>query len=390
MTRAEENGPIATLVLDVRSTRVLHAVNANRRHYPASLTKLMTIYLALEAIQNGQLSSARSFVVSENAAGQPPTHFGLQSGESVDVWTLLQMLVVASANDAAVVIAEGMAGSEPRFAQRMSKAALKLGMTRTRFANASGLPADNQYSTAHDMAILALALKNGFDSSAALFTTTEVTFAGRRRTTHNRFLTSYQGANGMKTGFTCRAGYNLVASARRGGRELLGVVLGAATPDDRERGIYTLMNEAFIDQRSIDTLPSLAQLAGSEGQGEAHPLGDATRAQACIYPTPGGWNIQVGVGRTRGEALSLSRRFISQRRKELGGGRPMSLPRFTGVLVHQALVTRLTREAAQRACEAHRQGGQYCVVMGPRALELQQRNARRAQRMRARQRQLKP
>lgn len=354
---------IASVVIDANTGVVLHARNANRRVRPASLTKLMTALLVMRALDNGEQSVQSEWTVSARAAAQPASRLGLRSGRKMSVGSVLDAVLVASANDAALVAAEGIAGDEGAFVRLMNQMAAELGMTRTRFANASGLPAA-QYTTARDIAVLARHLWRTFPKQRVRYAQTGITHAGRWVGTTNPLLGSYQGARGMKTGFTCRAGFHLVGAAVRNGRTLIAVALGATTPDARTRAIRKLLDQAFAQHASGAKL-NLARLSGATGQGEGLPTSSAIIASTCLLAKgPSGWNIDVGVHRSKKQARKQAREFIAARRQTLRGARALSIPRYIGVDLHRAIVTGLDQDRARTACLEFRKQGGSCIIFG--------------------------
>ena len=379
---------MAAVVVDAQTGQVLHARSANRRLRPASLTKLMTTLVALDHLQATGTSLESQWTVSSHAAGQPAVRLGLRAGRQHAASVILDALLVASANDAAVVAAEAVAGSELAFAQQMNAVAKRLGLTRTRFANASGLPASAQYTTARDMAVLARHLWQRFPRERRRFSKTGLHFRGRWVSTTNPLLGSYRGAAGMKTGFTCRAGFNLIGVAERGGRAVIAVVLGAPTREKRNAVVRSLLDRAFSGRASTQgsTLAGLAT-AGGQGDGEAVQAGIV--AHPCLGIVgpgrgPTRWNIDVGVRRTRKEARAEARTFIRARRKQLPGARAFSIPRYTGVELHRAIVTGLREEHARDACLEFRKSGAFCVIFGPEAAQWQLDDAARIRELAAR------
>ena len=240
------------IVVDANSGKVLFARNADRRHYPASLTKMMTLYLTFEALEKGTIKLSSALAVSRRAAGQTPSKLGLKRGQTIAVEDAILALVTKSANDAATVLAEALGGNEANFAGQMTKKAKLLGMKRTRFRNASGLPNRYQRSTARDMATLALALQRDFPQYYHYFSTREFRYKNRTFTNHNRLLRSYRGADGLKTGYIRASGFNVAFSARRGSRRLIGVVLGGRSPKWRDRKTARLMDIAFRRAQTLD------------------------------------------------------------------------------------------------------------------------------------------
>lgn len=370
---------LAAVVVDADTGRVLHAENANRRLRPASLTKLMTALLVMEHLDAGAHPDD-TWSVSGRAAGQPASRLGLRPGRSLSVDSVLDALLVASANDAAVVAAEGVAGSESVFVSRMNAAAARLGLTRTRFGNASGLPGA-QYTTARDMAALARHLWQRFPAQRPRYARPGITHAGRWVGSTNRLIGSYPGAMGMKTGFTCRAGFNMVAAARRDGRTLIAVVLGASTRQGRDGAVRRLLDRGFA-RKATDGAITLDALATTGGQGDALPVSASIIARACLVPRgPSGWNIDLGVARSEKEALDRARAFIREHRKGLRAARAVSIPRYMGVALHRVIVTGLDRARAQRVCLDFRKQGGHCIIFGPDAAARQLEEAARIRAM---------
>ncbi|MBC8013645.1 MAG: D-alanyl-D-alanine carboxypeptidase, partial [Methyloceanibacter sp.] len=231
------------LVFEPYNGTVFYAEDPDAPWFPASLTKLMTAYVTFQALKEGTVKPDTKVVCSQNATLQAPSKLGLPVGGEITLDVALKVLIVKSANDVAVMIAETVAGSEEAFVGRMNEAARRLNMTRTSFANPHGLPNDNQYSSARDLAKLARAIIIEFPEHADLFTVTQVQVGKRVMRTHNGLLVNYPGADGMKTGFICDSGFNVVASATREGRKLVAIVLGEpSTASRRERAVDLLDN----------------------------------------------------------------------------------------------------------------------------------------------------
>jgi D-alanyl-D-alanine carboxypeptidase len=235
----------ASLILDTETGSVLHDTSAYETRHPASLTKVMTLYMTFEAIEQGRLRMDQRVPVSGWASVQSPTKLDLKEGDTVPVRDLILGLITKSANDASVVLAEAIAGDEDVFAQRMTQRAIQLGMTATTFRNASGLPNDQQVTSAHDMAVMALAVMRDFPTYYPLFSTQEFSYAGRVHTNHNRMLGWYGGAEGLKTGYTNASGFNLIMIAKRDGRRLVGVVMGGDSAQSRDNHMAELMDKGF-------------------------------------------------------------------------------------------------------------------------------------------------
>jgi len=235
----------AELVVDGDNGRVLAERNADARKYPASLTKIMTLYMVFEALEKGTLRLEQKLKTSRRAAGQPASKLGLKRGEIITVRQAIMALVTKSANDAATVVAEAIGGSEFKFALKMTRRARDLGMSRTTFRNASGLPNRRQLSTARDMARLALAIRRDFPQHFDYFSKTSFAYRGKVYHNHNNLIGSVQGVDGIKTGYIRASGFNLVASASRDEGRLVGVLFGGRSADSRDKRMRKLLANGF-------------------------------------------------------------------------------------------------------------------------------------------------
>jgi len=373
---AAEKPPLVepAIVVDTDTGSVLHAEAANRRWAPASLTKLMTLYLAFEAMAVGKLDGDEPLTVSKTAAGQPPTRLGLRAGETLSADDAIAAVATASANDVAVVLAERLAGSEAAFAALMTQTARRLGMSRTAFVNASGLPASGQYTTARDMAILADALLDQFPQHYGVFATRAFRHAGRSHGTGNSLLGSYRGADGMKTGFTCAAGYNLVASAERDGRRLIGVVLGGGTRGKRNRRMAKLLDAGFKQGPAADPAVRLAALQPEPGIDPEPPperLSPGTCASAANAGKQrlSGWGLLFGVYTEKSAARAAVTRARRALRGVMNAGRPVYLPRkLENGTSWKALMVGLRKEQAGQACKHLWKKKLTCVPQAPQLM----------------------
>lgn len=235
----------ASILVNAQTGEVLQASNADTKTYPASLTKMMTLYLLFEDLKRQKINLTDRITVSKNAAAKSATNLNLKGGETIDVETAILAVVVRSANDIATAIAERLGGSESAFAQRMTNKARQLGMTQTFFHNASGLPDPQQITTARDMAILGVALFRDFPTYYKYFSADSFTYKRVTYTGHNRVTRNYDGADGIKTGYIRLSGFNLVTSAKRNGIRLVGVVLGGDSPFSRDRQMQALLDRGF-------------------------------------------------------------------------------------------------------------------------------------------------
>jgi len=235
----------SSIVVDNTSGKVTEAVNADALRYPASLTKLMTVYMTFEALREHRISLTQNVPISEHTAEQEPSKLGLRPGTQFTVEDGILAIVTKSANDAACALGELIGGSEDRFAQMMTLRARALGMSHTTFRNASGLPDPAQMTTARDLAVLAHHLITDYPQEYHYFSVPSFMFHGREIPNHDHMLTDYDGADGLKTGYTVAAGHNLVTSAVRGGVRLIGVVMGAASNPERDIHMASLLDEGF-------------------------------------------------------------------------------------------------------------------------------------------------
>jgi len=276
--KAKGEGRYAAYVVDVQSGRVLFAKNAGDRRYPASLTKIMTLYLLFEDLEAGRVRLNQPLTVSAHAAAQAPSKLGLKAGSTIQVQEAIKALVTKSANDVAATVAENLAGSEQAFARRMTAKARALGMSSTTFRNASGLPDGGQVSTARDLALLGIAVQQHFPAYYRFFSTRTFRYGRRAYGNHNKLLGRVEGVDGIKTGYTNASGFNLVTSVRRGGRQVVAVVLGGASGRARDLHMQGLIAANLPKASPSRTDPVLVAKAPRE----AAPR----RAVAAATPTP--------------------------------------------------------------------------------------------------------
>jgi len=255
------------ILFDAANGRVLYTEDQDQPWHPASLTKIMTAYLVFDALKSGTLTLEQKIPVSANAHALPPSKLGLPVGAEITVNLALKALIVKSANDAAVMLAEAIGGTEEAFVHSMNATALKLGMTQTRFVNPHGLPALEQVTTARDLARLTKAVLADFPAQQELWTMADMQIGRRRLRTHNGLLRTYEGADGLKTGFICDSGFNVVATATRDNRRLAAVVLGEYSSRDRSLRAASLLEYGFryfgwkelLSGGTVDSVPVSAE-----------------------------------------------------------------------------------------------------------------------------------
>ena len=408
VAQSSDNARYAAVVVDAASGEVLFARFADARRYPASITKVMTLYLAFEALESGKASLSDQLTVSPRAASQPPSKLGLAAGQTISMDDAMRATAVRSANDMAVVLAEHLANSEGEFTARMTAKARELGMKNTRFTTANGLPDSRQTSTASDLAILSRAVMRDYPQYYRYLGLHDWHFNGRDYRNTNGLLTTGKGYDGIKTGFTNASGYNLAASSMRDGKRLITVVMGGRSTASRNAHVAELMDtgfelqrrreagetiqvaQAFFEQRGygIDTSsPPIAYASLSDSDSGtpfnsavSYVSGDAPRTlptevtpppsarnastrRAAAQAAPAGrWSVQVGAFRDEAVARDwlkdVSRRFRSEFQsasQDVQTANGWYRSRFTG----------MTETAAEGACQALAERRVTCMVVRP-------------------------
>ncbi len=382
----------AAIVIDADTGRVIHETEAAQRWYPASLTKVMTLYMTFQALESGRLRLHDMLTVSQHASMQPSSKLGLHYGQNISVENAIMAVTTRSANDAAVLLAETLGGNEARFASLMTEQAHRLGMSSSSFQNASGLPDEGQISSARDLAILSSALIRDFPQYYPYFSATEFRYKGRVLPNTNRILKSYPDADGLKTGFTCGSGYNLIASAKRNGHRLIGVLLGAHSSAERFEQMGNLLDIGFeksnaagvhVSQLSDDDFaPPPFQLSSNRCAGSAMQMGaDAGSSQheaISIKPREkhrsnprthaADWSVMLGSDSRKIDAdvnLKQARTVLGPLAKS---GQPQIVKiRAKGGQVWRAEWTGLQPADAKSICKRLRAKHQECTVLPGRS-----------------------
>lgn len=423
---ADAGPKYAGIVIDAHTGKVVYSRNADARRYPASLTKMMTLYLLFEELDAGRMSKSTKLKVSAHAAGQAPSKLGLKPGETIAAEDAIKALVTKSANDVAVVVAEAIGGTESGFARRMTETARRIGMKRTTFRNASGLPNPGQVSTARDMATLGLRLQRDFPNWYPYFAIRSFTYRGKTYRTHNRLLGRFEGTDGIKTGYTRASGFNLTSSVRRNGKHIVAVVLGGRTGRSRDKQMQVILtnalpkatarrNEPDPDRRIAavpipvpnpnlvstltDTdiavpakpplkptvvakpaeviLGSLAQDSAEKGEGDTDPEAEVQTVSAERSRTAqpdrvgemindGTWSIQIGAFSTPEDA----RRRLAEAKKTgvdtLAGKKAITLAYHKAdTVIYRARFAGFDRASAHRACSALSRKSINCYALAP-------------------------
>lgn len=347
----------ASYVVDATTGKVLHAVNENTRNYPASLTKMMTLYLLFDAVDRGKLKLNSRLKVSRRAARQPASRLGVKPGQTISVEDAIRSLVVRSANDVAVVVAENLAKSERRFALIMTDKARRIGMSRTTFRNASGLPHSGQMSTAKDMSKLARRLQKDFPQFYHYFAETKFTYGKHTYRSHNKVLKRLDGAEGMKTGYIRASGYNLVTTAKRHGHRLVGVVFGGNSVRARDRHMTSLMNKAFAKFEPAQLIAEKEDKPSAKPAESADPI----------------WGVQVGAFYTKSPAVDLARKISKKYAHVLGGGQItiMPLKKSRNRVLYRARILGVEKIHAYQTCRLMKKHKKPCLeVKLPGTVEL--------------------
>ncbi len=375
----------SSIVIDAASGNVLSAINPDEVRYPASLTKLMTLYMTFEALRDRRITLEDQVPVSASAASMAPSKLGLLPGTRLTVEQAILGLVTKSANDAAAALGEMLGGDEDRFAQMMTLRARALGMTRTVFRNASGLPDFNQVTTARDLAVLARRVILDFPGYYGYFSTPSFAFHGRLIRNHDRMLQTYPGADGMKTGYIEAAGHNLVTSAVHGGVRLIGVVLGAGSNAERDIHMASLLDQGFermdvpaegsrvvqVASRMPILIPSAQAAALSFApRPAAARFGDLSRGRVrmVMQTTPlARWGVQVGTYQTEQAARSAASKA---RRYTDGGSVRLERIGHNGRAAWRAQIGGLTQADAHEACAAIGRKRAACFIVRPESGQL--------------------
>lgn len=343
----------SSIVIDAVTGEVLSSHNADEKRYPASLTKLMTLYITFSALEKGELTLDTPLKVSRHAANQVPSRIDVKPGTTISVYDAILALIVKSANDCAVVLAENISGSEKEFAELMTKTAKELGMKNTTFKNASGLPDRKQKSTARDMAILGSAVYHHFPEYYDWFSTRKFTYNGHSFYTHNHLLKSFKGADGMKTGYFGKAGFNIVTSAQQNGKRVIAVSMGHKTAKQRDQKVTQLMNRGLQKLHS-DNSPAI-MMAKLEIPSMASEKNSSDKD----------WSIQLGAFsnylKARNYALEIQNRihlpYIAKTEINIE-------PTVNGVaVVYRSQLSGFAKNEADKTCYQLKKANKPCIVV---------------------------
>ena len=349
---AQVQAKYASLVMDAETGKVLQETNADTRNYPASLTKMMTLYLVFDALKSERLKLTDHLKVSAKATRQPSSKLGLTRRSRITVKQAILALTIKSANDVAVAVAETLAKNERDFALKMTAMARRIGMRSTTFRNASGLPHRAQLSTARDMAILGNALLRDFPHFYHFFSERQFSFNGKVFKNRNKMLKNFDGADGIKTGYIRASGFNLVTSVKRGNRRLIGVVFGGRTPRARDRVMARLLDNGF-DQ------------FGPEQIADGEAVGTAVTDPAEKNAKPSGkWGIQVGAYWDVASAKKIAKVAYGKVPELLLDGvvKVVPLRRKSGKSIYRGRILGLDKKQAYGSCRVLKRSKMSCMV----------------------------
>jgi D-alanyl-D-alanine carboxypeptidase len=363
---------VSSITIDAQTGEVIESSNADELRYPASLAKVMTLYITFDALEKGLIRMDDRLPVSKYAASRPPSKLGLRPGSTISVKDAVHSLIVKSANDCAAVLAEGLGHSEENFAKTMTRIAGELGMKNSTFKNASGLPNKNQKTTARDMALLGAAIYHHFPQYYPLFATKKFTYNGRTHRTHNRLLNTFEGADGMKTGFTSAAGYNIITSAERDGQRVIAVTMGHRQLRDRDKKAYAMMNSGLVklsipnetgDSYAFEEMeptekPQEKQIAAVS----VAKIEDMEMEEDSLYEYH--WGIQIGAFSN----YTKARNYALQIKKELARKfSPKSIDievvEKGSAVVYRSKIVGFAKKEADDACKGLKKSKKSCIVV---------------------------
>ena len=348
----------ASIVVNAKTGEIVHGTNVDTRNYPASLTKIMTLFMVFEALDAKKWTLRKRLKVSYRAARQPASKLGLRAGQTISVEDAVLALVTKSANDVAVVVAENMHKTERKFALAATALARKIGMTRTTFRNASGLPHRGQLSTARDMARLAQVLIHRHGKFYHYFSRTQFSYDGRKHRNHNKLLASYEGADGIKTGYIRASGFNLAASAKRQDTRVIGVIFGGNSSKHRNKLMTRLLNKGF---RIIDS-SNRPQIAETKEKLERKPT---KTTQVIKRSSKTQWGVQVGAYNRYAQARESAQIAMDLATNHLAAGVIQVVPLTTrrGRTLYRSRIHGLGKRTAYAACRILERKNRPCMEL---------------------------
>lgn len=356
----------SSIIIDAENGEILSSKAPDTLRYPASLTKVMTLYITFDALNKGIIKMNDDLKVSRHAANMAPSRLGLRPGQKIKVKTCIEALIVKSANDCASVLAENLGYTEANFAKTMTKVAHELGMKNTTFKNANGLPNKAQKTTARDMALLAAAMYHHFPQYYKLFSLKKFTYNGKTIYTHNNILKTFAGADGMKTGFTNAAGYNIITSAQRDGKRVIAVTMGHNSAKERDRHVARMMDKglkrlalndkfqntnmyASLDEKKLETAENVKKLEKDNRQ-----------------ETPDQWGIQIGAFSNYAKARSYALKIKKAARKLADKEIDIEPVANGSAVIYRSKIIGFAKSDADKACKNLKKKNKSCIVVAVR------------------------
>ncbi len=355
----------SSIIINAENGEVLSSSAADTLRYPASLTKVMTLYITFDALEKGLIKLEDKLPVSRNAANRSPSKLGLKAGETIKVKDAIMALIVKSANDCATVLAEGLGYTEENFARTMTKVAKELGMKNTTFKNASGLPNKAQKTTARDMALLGAAMYHHFPQYYSWFSCKKFTYKGQTIYTHNHLLKSFEGADGMKTGYTAAAGFNIITSAQRDGQRVIAVTMGHKTAQNRDQKVSQLMDKALTKLAMNDNLNKSSIYARLEEKN----IKSANKTRQISAgeeqnPTEGSYGIQVGAFSNYTKARNYALKIEQEVSRRFSNKHIAVEPVESGAaIVYRSKIIGFEKNDADEACKGLKKSNKSCIVV---------------------------
>ncbi len=373
----------SSILINAENGEILSSSSPDTLRYPASLTKVMTLYITFDALNKGVIKMNDDLTVSRHAANMAPSRLGLRAGQKIKVKTCVEALIVKSANDCASVLAENLGYREEDFAATMTKVAHELGMKNTTFKNANGLPNKAQKTTARDMALLGAAMYHHFPQYYKLFSLKKFTYNGQTIYTHNNILKTFAGADGMKTGFTNAAGYNIITSAQRDGHRVIAVTMGHNTAKERDRHVANMMEKglkklalndkvkasnmyAGLDSKKTSVAEEQKQMASTDTNDWQlkkeiqTPSADNSDSVASVEQ----WGIQIGAFSNYSKARSYALKIKKEVARKLAE-KPIDIePVANGsAIIYRSKIVGLEKTDADKACRSLKQNNKSCIVV---------------------------
>ena len=368
----------SSIIIDAESGDILSSFNADERRYPASLTKVMTLYITFDALNKGIIKLNDDLKVSRHAANMAPSRLGLRPGQTIKVKTCIEALIVKSANDCATVLAENLGYSEKNFAQTMTQVAKELGMKNTTFRNANGLPNKAQKTTARDMALLGAAMYHHFPQYYKLFSLKKFTYEGKTIYTHNNILKTFEGADGMKTGFTNAAGFNIITSAQRDGHRVIAVTMGHNTAKERDRHVAKMMDKGLKRLALNDRIKDSNMYASLESQKvisenketqtasvsqKAKTDWEAPSTKAEGKDEKAQWGIQVGAFSNYSKARNYALKIKKEAQKLAANPIDIEPIANGSAIIYRSKIIGMEKSVADKTCQNLKRKNKSCIVV---------------------------